>query len=397
MCLLVVAPFLPDTLAAHGGGIYLGTLCEALARRAELGLVAQIRPDEMSRARPGDGPFRYVLPVPMPERPHGFRLASHKALMLARWGFGGAPLVAAKHQSRAMTAAIRRGIAEFAPDAALVELAQTAQYLPDLGGLPKVFTDHESGVPANAHTDLGIWADRRDERLWRRYVRRFYPQADLLQAVTAEDAAMLEATLARPVAVRLPVVHVAERPQACAKAPPRALFLGNYSHHPNPEAAGILAFQVLPRLRQRLPEAELWFAGPHAERLDWIKGRPGVRIVGYADDLATLFGQVRLLLAPLYSGAGFRMKGLSALAHGVPVVTNALGARGLAAPPPARTVVESAEDLADAALRLLSDPQQTEVAGRAAHAWAREHLAPDAVAIAQLERIDALLDRRRSG
>ncbi len=394
MRLLIVAPFLPDPLAAHGGGIYLGTLCEALAKRAELGLVALVRPDEMSRARAGAGPFQFVAAVPLPDRPTGLALLPHKALMLSRWGLAGAPLVAAKHQSRAMVQAIHRAIREFAPAAALVELAQAAQYLPHLGSLPKVFTDHEAGVPANAHTDLGDWADRRDERLWRRYVRHYYPQADLLQAVTAEDAESLEQTLRRPVAVRLPVVSVAAEPQACAKAPPRVLFLGNYSHHPNPEAAGILAFQVLPRLRLRIPEAELWLAGPHADRLDWIAERPGVRVIGYAEDLAGLFRQVRLMLAPLYSGAGFRMKGLSALAHGVPVVTNALGARGLSVPAPARVVVESPEALAEAALRLLLDRDQADLAGRAAHAWARANLAPDAVAGPQLERIEHLLRQR---
>ena len=97
---------------------------------------------------------------------------------------------------------------------------------------------------------------------------------------------------------------------------------------------------VLPRLRTAVPDAELWLAGPNPQRLGALRGQPGVRVLGFVPDLRELFGQVRLLLAPLFSGGGFRMKSLAALAHGLPVVTNALGARASTAPPPARAVCE---------------------------------------------------------
>ncbi|MGE3174049.1 MAG: glycosyltransferase [Planctomycetota bacterium] len=340
------------------------------------------------------GPFRFTAPVALAERPRGLALAAHQASMLFRWGLRGTPLLVAKHQSRAMGAAVRRAVAEFRPDAALVELAQTAQYLPCLDGVPTVLTDHEGGIPANATTDLGGWADRRDVRLWRAYVAAYYPRADLVQAVTDEDGAQLRAMLGRPVATRLPVVRMPSHPAAKTRTPPRALFLGNYRHRPNPEAAEVLARDVLPRLRERMPDAELWLAGPHPERLPSIGHLPGVRVVGFVEDLAGLFAQVRLLLAPLFSGGGFRMKALSAMAHGVPVVTNALGARGFAVPEPARTVAEGTDALVQAALALLEDPRHAAAAGKAAHRWAAANLSPEAVAATQLERIQTLLVAR---
>jgi glycosyltransferase involved in cell wall biosynthesis len=168
-------------------------------------------------------------------------------------------------------------------------------------------------------------------------------------------------------------------------APPRSLFLGDYSHPPNTEAAGVLVRDVLPRLRAGDPTAELWLAGPHQDRLQPLADCPGVRLLGFVPDLHALFGRVRLLLAPLWSGGGFRMKVLAALAHGLPVVTNALGARGCTAPTPARTIVEGPQELADAALELLRSPTQAAAAGRAAFAWARANLTGEAVARAQLE------------
>jgi hypothetical protein len=37
---------LPDVRASHGGGNYLGALCQALGAKTELALAAQLRPEE---------------------------------------------------------------------------------------------------------------------------------------------------------------------------------------------------------------------------------------------------------------------------------------------------------------------------------------------------------------
>jgi glycosyltransferase involved in cell wall biosynthesis len=314
--------------------------------------------------------------------------------MLVQWGIRRRPLIAAKHWDPELPRVLRQAVKEFAPDVALVELAQMAQYLPHLAGVPTVFTDHECGLPANSHTELGRWADRREVRLWHGYVRRFYPMAKLLQAVTVEDSRALTDELGREVVLRPPTLWVPDAPVTPERSPPRALFLGDYSHYPNPEAARVLARDVLPRLRAQVPAAELWLAGTNAERLNGLAGTPGVRVVGFAPDLSRLFADVRLMLAPLYSGTGFRMKSLTALAHGLPVITNALGARGCAAPPPARVVAADDDSLVDAAVDLLRQPQHAAAAGRAAHAWARQHLTPGLVARAQLDRIRQLLRAR---
>ena len=62
---------------------------------------------------------------------------------------------------------------------------------------------------------------------------------------------------------------------------------------------------------------------------------------------------------------------------------------------PARVVAESYDDLAAAAVALLRDENAAAVAGRAAHAFAQQHLAPAAVAKLQIERVQALLAARQ--
>jgi glycosyltransferase involved in cell wall biosynthesis len=382
--ILLLAPFVPDRQAAHGGGIYLATLAAALAGRAQLGLVALSRPTDEPRLRAAAPPWQYQRLLPHLDVPEQRRRLSRRLRML--WYWRTLPLVAAKHWHPAMPALLERALAEFRPDVVFVEMAQMAQYLPYLHGTPTVLTDHEAGCPANTQTGLGAIGDRRDCRLWHHYAKRFYPLASMLQTVTSEDATALQQLTGRPVEVRPPTFDVPEHPVSPADAPPRALFLGDYNHRPNPEAAAMLVREVLPLLRAADPAAELWLAGPHSEHVQPLASAPGVRVLGFVPDLHGLFGQVRLLLAPLLSGGGFRMKSVAALAHGLPVVTNQLGARGCTAPAPGRTIVEGPRALADATIELMRSPTAAGTAGRSAFEWARDHLTGEAVAATQLER-----------
>jgi glycosyltransferase involved in cell wall biosynthesis len=379
MRLLFLTPFAPEPGAAHGGGAYLGSVLAALASRAEVGVLGFAAP---GRAAPGKSPWQWQDTVALPARTAGLRGLPGRLGTLWRWRR--LPLVAAKHWHPAMRDRLAAALSEWRPDVVMVELAQMAQYLPFLRGVPTVLTDHEAGCPANTRTGLGPLGDARDRRSWRDYVRRFYTFATALQALTAEDAAALAALLDREVLVRPPACAAAPQPLAPGAAPARVLFVGDYSHDPNPDAARRIATAIVPRLRAALPAVEAWFAGAHAERIADLAALPGVRVLGFVPDLANVLARVRLLLAPVWSGAGFRMKSLVALAHGLPVVTNALGARGCAAPATARALAESPDDLAAAALRWLRDPAAAAAAGRAAHAWAREHLDPAAVAAQQL-------------
>lgn len=387
MRILLLTPFVPHAGAAHGGAVYLASLAAALLRRAEVGLLA-LDPGHRADGTEGAAPaWSWRHTVPGSTRPS---TPADKLRLLWRWRRD--PLVAAKTWTPAMPPAIRHALATWRPEAVLVEMAQMAQYLPWLRGVPTVLTDHEAGTPANTRTGLGALGDRRDRRLWRRFVARWYAEATLVQAVTPEDAATLAGLLGREVLVRGPAIDVPARAVAPDRAPPRALFVGDYAHGPNAAAARLLATVVLPRLRAAMPAAELWLAGPNQERLRDLVA-PGLRLLGFVPDLAGLFADVRLLLAPVHSGAGFRVKNLVALAHGLPVVTNELGARGAAVPPAARQVVRDDDALVPATLHWLRDPAAAAAAGRAAFEWARAELSPDAVAATQLERLQALVRR----
>jgi glycosyltransferase involved in cell wall biosynthesis len=398
--ILVASPFLPHADAGHGGGVYLHAFVKALAARASVDLVSFATRSELREPPSLPAALASVRLVERPEIREltGTARLRQKGMMLRRWAQGRLPVVVAKFRSRAMARALRQTARSASPpDAALFEMDLMAQYLPCLGPIPKILTDHEAGHPVPAAIGPRGLGTRRDARLWDSYVGRTYAQADRLQALTTEDAAELGARFGRDVHVRPPLVELPPSAVDPATAPPRILFLGDYRHAPNPEAAREVALQVLPRIREQVPDAELWLAGPNPTPfVAALAEAPGVRVHGFVRDLGALFGQVRALVAPVFSGGGSRIKVLTALAHGLPVISNELGLRGVAASRPAVGRGETPQQLCDAVLPLLLDANAAGAAGRSARSWASASLAGDRVAEDQVAAIQSLLEERRA-
>lgn len=393
MRILFLTPFLPDPDARHGGAVYLGTYLQELAQHADVALASLVSQSEQAAGSVvPDGLARVALVAHTPLRElSGINRWRHKLQMAGAWGPGGMPLLAAKHRSASLASRLTELRSEFAPDVVLVEMAVMAQYLELFEGTPTVLTDHEHGaaLPA-AIAPLGF-GQGRDGRLWQRYVKEHYARASVVQALNSDDAEHLASLLGRQVEVRAPIVPLPGTIVAPARAPARALFLGNYLHAPNSEAAIRLTHEVWPRVRARCAEAELWLAGAHApSAVCALAKQPGVSVLGAVDDLGELFGQVRLLAAPLYSGGGTRMKALTCLAHGLPVVSNRLGLRGVDAPTPAATLGTSADELADAVIDLFDHPDRAAAAGAAGRRWAEENLSAQRLVSSQLDRLVAL-------
>lgn len=130
-----------------------------------------------------------------------------------------------------------------------------------------------------------------------------------------------------PNAVELPGrVATGSRPR---RLDPSLLFVGNLTYRPNLEAAEILAEEVLPRLQRRLARrVTVTLVGPHDAQLERLAG-PDVELAGFVADLAAVYRSADVVVVPLRSGGGTRIKLLEAFAHGVPVVASPVAAAGL--------------------------------------------------------------------
>jgi glycosyltransferase involved in cell wall biosynthesis len=104
---------------------------------------------------------------------------------------------------------------------------------------------------------------------------------------------------------------------------------GTLGYFPNLDASLWLIHEILPRVRERLPEVTLTLVGGEATpELTKLEGR-GVHIAGQVPDVRPYAAAADVFVMPLRLGSGTRLKALEALASGLPIVATRLAVEGL--------------------------------------------------------------------
>jgi sugar transferase (PEP-CTERM/EpsH1 system associated) len=144
-------------------------------------------------------------------------------------------------------------------------------------------------------------------------------------------------------------------------------FIGNLGYRPNVVATNRLVREVLPRLRQLRPGTDVVLAGARPARSVLALAGDGVEVRGWVDDIRTAYASGRVMVAPLFTGAGQQNKVLEAMAMGMACVTSDLVNNAIGATPGEE--IETATDMAEFADRtaaLLADEERRAEMGRRA-------------------------------
>jgi glycosyltransferase involved in cell wall biosynthesis len=137
------------------------------------------------------------------------------------------------------------------------------------------------------------------------------------------------------------------------------MFIGDFGHPPNVDAATWFLKDVLPKARPRLPrDATFHIVGASPPPELRALATEGVIVRGQVDDVGPCFERSRLSVAPLRYGAGVKGKVNMSMAHGVPVVATSLALEGMHLRPGEDALVaDDANGFADAMIRLWNDEQ----------------------------------------
>lgn len=138
----------------------------------------------------------------------------------------------------------------------------------------------------------------------------------------------------------------------------RLVYVGFLGWEPN--AAGLLWFltESWPLIKAKEPDVEIDVIGKNPdERLQSIALHDdSIHLRGFVDDLEDYFPKSRISIAPLQFGSGMKVKVLSAMARGIPIVTTDVGAEGIAVENGVHMLVDNEPNkIADDVVRLLND------------------------------------------
>ncbi len=175
-----------------------------------------------------------------------------------------------------------------------------------------------------------------------------------ISAIQWDEAASIKALLPSTTVFITPASRTANPapPDRLGEAPV-ALFVGSGSMH-NVDGLRWLLADIWPKIRAKRPDAALQVVGTVCARVDVVG--EGVTGLGEVDDLDAVIQKASVLVVPLRTGSGLKVKVVDALCTGSAIVTTPIGAQGFTSIEPEPFLVcDGAEQFADGVVSLFND------------------------------------------
>jgi len=302
----------------------------------------------------------------------------------------GRPEMSYYASNHALRANLERLGREFAPHLTILESWETYPLRRSIGGGLAALLAHDVAYQILERA-AGAAADprERDRRkraleLEKRVEIESWRLFDAVLTLTENDRETVAREAGGPDGAHCPLVRHLPVPVADeffafgrpATAGCRIGFLGSLLADFNLDALDFLLGEVWPRVRARLPGAELSIAGGgYRGPLERRAREGGARWLGLVADLREFYEEIDALVVPLRFGAGVRIRILEALAAGVPVVATPIAVAGLPLTSGEQVLMGSdAEDLAGRIAWLCAHPAEAAGLSARGREWsARSH------------------------
>ncbi len=366
LLLTQVLPYPPDS----GPKVKTLNVLKYLAQYHEVTLVSFVRGDQSAEVKQLERYCRAIHTVPME------RAVVHDAVAMARSFLSSQPWMMVRDDRAAMRQLVDRVAAETRFDIVHADQLNMAQYAERVPDARKVLDAHNALwlLYKRLWQTMGDGPRKillgRDWKLIKTYEGRVCRDFDAVLAVSDEDKAALEEAMGChgnitviPIAVDTDEVAYVNR----LSEADHILHIGTMYWPPNID--GILWFirEIYDRVRAQRPGVNFDVVGarPPQEIVELGKNGSGINVTGYVDDPTPYLQKAGVMVVPLRSGGGMRVKILNALSQGLPIVTTALGCEGIAVEPGKHVLVaDTPEEFAQAALRLLEDKALAAELGR---------------------------------
>lgn len=236
---------------------------------------------------------------------------------------------------------IKNKIKNWQPDIIHVDHINTSQFLPNRKFLNKVLAKDYKLVLENHNVDHLMFKSRfyETKKLIRKvylflegslnylYGRVNYPRYDLVLSISESESKYLRKYCKRVLNQRL--IYPLRKVKTNKNKVYDLLFIGHLEWPPNEVALLWFGGKILPLIREEFPNLKLHIIGKENPRLESLKNNENIVFHGYQKSLNQFLAKSKIFILPFHTGAGVRIKSLTALQNGIPMVSTSLGVDGL--------------------------------------------------------------------
>jgi polysaccharide biosynthesis protein PslH len=351
----------------HGGGaLRTASLLNYLSRHFDVDLIT-------FRHRPEQDPAA-ALPAGLVQSVQVIDLPQHSRNSLARGWRNASRLVRGRPPLVDRFSGFAQGFASKTKyEVAVIEHFWCAEYYEVLAKMAKRVVLNLHNVESAWHRTcaaaepfLRAQAHRRFERNCLELERIWLPKFDAVLTASDHDANRIREgapqlkLFSYPNAI--PLVPVPERDEEAVIA-----FSGNMEYQPNRSAVEFFARSVWPEMSRINPHLTWRLIGMNPHCIEgYVRGLSRVELTGPVPDAVAELRSARIVVVPLLSGSGTRLKIIEAWAAARPVVSTTIGSEGL--PVVAKRniyIADSPHDFVESIQSLLSSPEERDKVGRA--------------------------------
>lgn len=170
--------------------------------------------------------------------------------------------------------------------------------------------------------------DLREAERTKRLELESYRRADMVVAVTDEDAAVLTSDVPGLRVRIIPNIHSLHLSDKIPEKN-RLVFVGGFSHAPNIDAVLHFCNEIMPLIREEVHGIKVDIVGSNPTSEVYALTSEHINVTGHVPSITPYLHNSYISIAPLRYGAGMKGKIGEAMAHGRPVVTTPIGAQGM--------------------------------------------------------------------